>query len=128
MNNLTTERGGQAVMNNLGKEGQDMFKVVAINDSYSLCVSAGNKDVKVEDKLLILGTLDKDLVFKNERLGKHYYIKAQVVIKAVFERYCICESDVETKLYKMPLLIDPNQLSGILKEIFIGDIALSQTN
>ncbi|WP_273325761.1 hypothetical protein [Vallitalea guaymasensis] len=99
-----------------------MFNVVAINDSYSICIDAGWKDVKVGEKLLVLGDTG-NIIYSNERpLGKHYNVKTKVVVTAVFRDYCICEAQKGYRLGTLPFIVNPNELSETKSEIKINDI------
>lgn len=98
-----------------------MFKVVAINDSYSICVNAGWQEVKIGEKLLVLGDTGNNIGCDKGIIEKQHYIKSEIIVRAVFKNYCICEDQQAYQLKTLPFTIDPNELSCTEREIRLDD-------
>lgn len=132
---------------------QEIYKVIKIINEYNIIINAGsNKMIKEGDKLevFIKGEPVEDPE-TNEKLGTLDIIKAKLVVKQVFQKFCVCGNFSTTtispiqinqiignyftpKEYEEKLNIDPKEITGGFrgedKTIKIGDLvrkSLSQS-
>lgn len=75
-----------------------IFKIIKIIDEYNIIVNAGaNHNIKEDDKLevFVIGERIKDPE-TNEDLGTLDTIKASLIVKQVFPKFCICGNSKTT--------------------------------
>lgn len=130
----------------------EIYRVIKIIDEYNIVINAGyNKAIKEGDKLeiFIKGEPIEDPE-THEKLGTLDTIKAKLIVKQVFPRFCICGNSETTGTYSAltsfaiavnntniepkKLNINPKEITGGFrgedKTIKIGDLirkSLSQS-
>ena len=114
------------------------FKVIKIIDNTSLVINGGSTNgIKVGDTFKIYGKGEKIIDPETkENLGQIDIVKATLIVSAVYEKMCVCESRfisnymtsfMSNSLFsgqKQTLSVDPNEISGAGEKIIkIGDFA-----
>lgn len=91
-----------------------IFKVIEIIDEYNIVVGAGTDDGICLDDIFEVFEKGKEITFDNVSYGTLDNIKAELEIKTLYPKMCLCQS---TKVIRETIQVEEDENGNIISQV-----------